>query len=320
VSSPSLSTTTEAAPPADPGRRNEAAPRRSRSPGRIRRYVAVVVVLAIAVLLVAVFVVPLLTRSTGSSPGATGTDLTYSGARPVADGAASHFEGGGWTLLLATGLVSPVSESFPLNTTALTSIGCAFTPAVVLTSLTVPGDTGNRSSGASPAWEFGYSNSQDTIALVSVIEGQGTVLGTVTGFTCALAAQEVTPVPGNVMDSSRAVEAVAAEVQVFLSAHANASADYALLGAHAAGGHRLGPEWSILYSTCPLSSSASGTGAEFNATVNATSGAIVNTATSPDASCSSGTSVLTIRNAAASESPLATAMSPVSAMRGVCRG
>ncbi len=318
--SPSLSTTTEAAPPADPGQRNEAAPRRSPSPGRTRRYVAIVVVLAIAALLVAVFIVPLLTGSTGSSSGATGTDLTYSGARPIADRAASQFQGGGWTLLLATGLVAPVSESFPLNTTALTSIGCAFTPAVIVTSLTVPGDTGNRSSGASPAWEFGYRNSQDTIALVSVIEGQGTVLGTVTGLTCALAAQEVTPVPGNVIDSSQAVAVVAAEVQAFLSVHANASADYALLGAQAAGGHRLGPEWSILYSTCPLSASASGTGAEFNATVNATSGAVVSTAATSDASCSSGTPILTIRIAAVSESPLATVISSASALRGVCRG
>jgi len=252
-------------------------------------YLGVAVAVAIAVLLVVVFIVPSLTGSTGSSPGGTGTVLTYSGARPFADHAVSGFQGGGWTLLLAAGLVSAVSESVPVNTTALGNISCVFTPAVLLTSLTLPGYSGNRSSGAAPAWEFVYRNSEDTIALVSVIEGQGTVLGTLTGLECLLFSQLFTPIPGNVIDSSKAAGAVEPEAHAFLSAHPNASAEYALVGGYSIGGRHPGPDWAVSYNTCSLSPTASGNGVEFNATVNATTGRVVSTNTTVGVSCGSGT-------------------------------
>jgi len=256
-------------------------------------YMGVGVALATAAVLVAVLLVPPHVGSTGSSLVGAAV-LTYSGARPVADSAASQFQDGGWTLLVAVGLVSAVPESIPVNTTELGNISCVFSPAVTLTNLTVPGYTGNRSWGASPAWEFVYRNAEDTIALVSVIDGQGTVLGTVTGLECAFAALLVTPIPGNVINSSQAAGAVAPEAHAFLATYPNASADFALVGSHSAGGGKLGAEWTVVYSTCPLSSSASGTGPEFKATVDASTGTVLSTNTTSNASCRVGTPTLAV--------------------------
>lgn len=261
-------------------------------------YVAVGVAVAIAAVLVVFFVVSPLTASTSGGSGAS--ILTYQQARPIADHAAGGFQGGGWTLLFAVGLVSPTNESFPTNTSLFnSSLGCTFNPVVNLVGLTLPGYSGNRSLGEAPAWEFGYVNSDDTaIAVVSVIQGQGTVLGTLTGLECSIAAELVKAVPGNAIDSSQAAAAVRPMAAPFLSAHPNATAEFALVGQFSLAGHTVGPEWSVVYSTCPLSATASGTGSEFNATVNAVSGAVL-TNHSGSVSCEASSTTTAVRTAGA---------------------
>lgn len=254
---------------------------------RKRLYLGAAIAVVIAVLLVIFLVVPMLT---GSSSGGSAAVLTYSGARPVADHAAAGFQGGGWTALFAIGLVSATNESYPANTTALGNItsGCTYTPVADISSLTLPGFAGNRSLGKAPAWEFGYRNATDALAIVSVIDGQGTVLATLSGLECSFYAQLFTPIPGNVIDSSQAAAAVRPMAAAFLTEYPNASAEFGLIGGISFLGHAAPAEWSVIYNTCALSSSATGTGDQFNATVNALTGQVVSTNTSSDVSCGGG--------------------------------
>ncbi|HKN07716.1 MAG: hypothetical protein ABR888_01340 [Thermoplasmata archaeon] len=256
----------------------------SRPTHRTMLYVGVVAAVVIAVLLVVVFVLPGPTSS-----GSAAAVLTYSGALPVANGAVAGFAGGGWTPVFAVGLVSAVNETEQVNSTNLSNL-TSYCPAFLVsgaTSLTVAGYSGSRSSGASPAWMFGYRNQSDTLAVVTVLDGHPQVLLTLSGGYCALYAQLITPIPGDVIDSSQAAADAQPDAAAFLATHPNASAEYGLTGGVHFGSFRLGTEWSITYSTCPLSSSASGTGDQLNVTLNATSGHILGTNSSTDVSCGS---------------------------------
>jgi hypothetical protein len=270
-------------------------------------YLAAAVAIAIAVLLVLVLVLPNLVGS-GSGSGSAAAVLTYSGARPVADRTAGGFAGGGWTLLFAAGLVSATAVSVPSNTSALGNItGCTFTLVGNIAGLSLPAYAGNRSSGAAPAWEFGYRNSSDTIAIVSVIDGQGMVLATLTGFECSLYAQLFSPVPADVINSSAAAAAVEPKAASFLAEYPNASAEFALVGGVSIFGHGIVSEWSVMYSTCALSPSATGTGAGFNATVNAVTGAVLGSNTTSNESCSSAGTPTEVANEAPVAMPTAAA-------------
>jgi hypothetical protein len=291
--------TSGGAPPPPPS----ASPTPPGRPNRKRLYLGVAVAVVIAGLLVAVFVLPALT---GSGAGAI---LTYSGARPVADRTVGGFQNGGWTLVVAAGVVSATTEPVPLNTTALGNLtsGCTYTLVAGIGGLSLPGFTGNRSSGVSPAWEFLYRNASYALAFVSVINGQGTVFATLTGLECSFYAQLLLPVPGNVIDSSQAAAAVQPEAASFLAQYPNASAEFGLIGGIASflGVHSVGPEWSVIYNTCALSPSATGTGVQFNATLNALTGQVLSTNTTSGVSCGGSTT-------AASTVPGTPALAPLS--------
>jgi len=246
-------------------------------------YVVVAVVAVVVVVLIAFVVLPSLTSSSGGSSG----PLTYSGARSVAGSTMSGYQGGGWSLLAAIGLDSSTNASLPVNTSALgnlTSFGCAFHLSAGVTSITVPAFTGNRSSGEAPTWAFGYRNST-AIAITSVVNGQATVLGTLTGTSCSIAAQFVTPLPGNVIDSSQAASDVEPYAATFLADHPDASAAFELHGAFSFENASSPAAWIVAYSTCSLSEHSTGTGTVFNATVNALTGAVSGVHTNSSASC-----------------------------------
>lgn len=270
----------------------------------------VAVVAVAAVLLLVFLVVPLLPGS-GSTTSAAAV-LTYSGARPVANQAVSGFDGGGWTLLVAAGIVTATSEPIPVNETALgNSTTCTYTPVASLSDLTIPGFTGNRSAGVSPAWEFIYRNSSEALAVVSVLNGHGFVLATLTGADCAIFAELFTPIPGDVIDSSQAAADVEPLAAAFLSANPNASAEFGLIGGTVAlFGHGLGPEWSIMYSTCALSPSATGTGSEFNATVNALTGKVLGANTTTGVSCNSSSTTEAVATGPTMVGTPSTALAP----------
>lgn len=253
-------------------------------PRRTLLYVGVAVALAL-VLVLAYFVV-LAPSSSSSSGTGTGVDLTYSQAKPIANQAISGYDGGGWALLFAAGIDSNASVTEPLNSTAFASANCTFTPVSASGSVTIPGTSVNRSSGKAPAWEFAYRNGSGTIALADVISDKGAAVGTLSG-ACTSYFGLLSAVPSNVVDSSVAAAAAAAQpnASALLRTYPNATAELGLIGGVSFLGLSVGAEWSVTYSTCAFGPGASGVGEAFNATVNASSGAVTDSHLSTGVSC-----------------------------------
>ena len=257
------------APPATPP------PNPLKGPNRTLLIVGAVVAVVVVVLLVLVFLVP---SSPSSSGGGPSTAETYSQALPGATSAVSGFGGGGWALVLSVGFVTNTTTTLPVNETSILADGCNLTTVSSATTITIPGSSVNRSAGTSPAWEFAYRNASDGIALVDVTSGTASVLGTISG-SCTSLFGFLSVVPANVIDSSTAAAAVEPAASAFLRANPSAGAEFALVGGVSFGTESVGPEWEVAYSTCPVSPTASGTGTEFNATVNGLTGEVLYSAT-----------------------------------------
>lgn len=245
------------------------AKRRSRWPV----YAAVAAVAVVILIVVLVTVVP--GFKLGGSSSETGP-LAYSKARPIADSAMAAYPGGGWTALVAAGIATPTVEQANITSNATGGSNCTFQPAAgVGPTLTVPAFSGNVSAGVAPAWEFVYRNSSGAVAIVAVLDGQGTVLGTISGTVCGGVFGLFSPIPTGVIDSSQASGAVASAAAPFLQTHSGVTAEFGLLGGVSFLGLTSGAKWSVAYTTCKIGSAASGVGAEFNATVNALTGQVV---------------------------------------------
>jgi hypothetical protein len=259
---PSLFASAPIAPPTPPAPRN-----------RRRLTLGAVAAAAVVLLLVTFVVLPAL-----SGPGGAAAVLTYSGALPVADGTVANFDGGGWTPLFAAGFDSATNESFPANATLFGNVsGCSYSATSGANGISLPSFAGNRSAGQSPAWAFAYRNGTDAIAIVAVINGHGTVIATVTGSSCGFYVGFLYAIPGNAIDSSRAATVVRPMAASFLAQYPNASAVFLLFGGAVTsfGGLPKQSEWSVGYSSCTIGASSNSTGAVFNATVNAVTGAVI---------------------------------------------
>jgi hypothetical protein len=257
-------------------------PRRTRS--RAAVYAAIVIVIAVVlVILVATNILPLFPSSKS-----TATALSYSGAHPIADQSVSAYQGGGWALVVAAGLDSATSVSIPVNSSESSSGECNLTLASgVSGSVSISAFTGSLTAGVAPAWEFLYRNGAGSIAVVTVIDGSATVIGTLAGATCSSVFGLFHAIPSSAIDSSAAAGAVSTDAAAFLAQYPNASAEFGLTGGISLFGKGVGAEWGVVYKTCPISATASGTGTEFNATVNATDGSVVFFQTTSDVSCKS---------------------------------
>ena len=217
--------------------------------------------------------------------------MTYAQARPIADSAIASYQGGGWALILAAGTIENASYTAPLNLSSVVGANCTFTPAPgVPANLTIPAFGGNRSAGTAPVWEFGYRNGAGSVAIVSVLSGKATILGTVSGGFCTTIFALLTPVPSNVIDSSAAARAAEPNASSFLAQYPNASGYFALIGGISFLGLTSPATWSVTYSTCSFNPTASGTGTQFNATVNALTGQVIYSETQIGVVCGSGSS------------------------------
>jgi hypothetical protein len=242
-----------------------------------------VVVAALFVFLIATNAIPLF-----GAKSSAGNALKYSEAAPIAAQGVSTYQGGGWALLVAAGLDSSSSEVLPVNSSSLSTSNCTFSLAPgAPATITVPAYTGNRSAGLAPAWEFLYRDGAGTVALVLVVDGQATVFGTIGGVFCTSLFGLFSAVPSSVIDSSQAAGAVAANATTFFNQHPDANATFGLLGGVSFFGKSVGPEWTLKFSTCAFAVSPTGTGAEFNATVSATSGAVIYSETRASVPCGS---------------------------------
>ena len=263
-------------------------------------YLGAGIAVAVVVTLVVLVVLP----PSSSSGGGSGSALTYSGARPIADRTVANFQGGGWNLLLAAGVVPASTITVPVNGTEFANLSCTFTLVASFHNYTVAGFNGSRTSGEAPTWEFAYVNTGGTLVLVSVAGGSGTILGTLSGGSCSEAAILPT-VPSGVVDSSQAAAAVAPYATGFLSAHPNASAVFGLGPGVFFGGSTLGLDWVVLYSTCPAHSLVVSTGLELNATVNAFTGAVITHHPVTNVTCAGSVPFTTVhRSGEATSTPL----------------
>ncbi len=252
---------------------------------------AAVAVVVVALIVLVAFAPTSPSSSSNKGTGPTSSDLTYSQAEPIAASSASGFDGGGWAVLFAAGLDSNASETYPINDTSLISSNCTVTPIGSSGSVTLPSTNVSRSAGEAPAWEFAFRNASDGIAIVTVLNGQGSVFGTISG-QCADYFAFLSVIPSDVIDSSAAAAAVSVDASSFLSTYPTASALFGVVGGISFGIGHIGPEWSVEYSSCPLSPTATGMGEVFNATVNGTSGAVIFNQTTSESCSSSGTTSL----------------------------
>ncbi len=243
-----------------------------------------VVVVVVAVILVFAVVLPSLGPGAPSIPSGA---ITYDQAAPGSNYSVRSFEGTtNWSLLFAVGLDSPTAVTTSLALGELGLSDCTFAPASgAATSFPVPAFAGNATSGTAPLWEFAYRNVSGTIALALVANGHAMALGLLEGGTCTAIFAIVLPIPARVLDSPGAGDAVAAGAGGFLAAHPNSSALYGLIGGVRTGFRTAGPEWFVEFSTCSLATTAAGTGAEYNATVNATAGTVYYAHTTASVAC-----------------------------------
>lgn len=258
-----------------------------RRPNRVPVLVAVVAVGVAIVLLLVLVVGPILTGAGGGGSGG-GVEMTYSAAKPIADGAMSRYQGGGWGVIVGSGLAPSTATTVRLNASSFTSSSnCTLNLSLgISTSLTIPAFNGSRSSGVAPLWIFLYRNLAGTVALVAVENSAATIVGTIGGSLCTTIFRLVAPVPSNVIDSPAVAAAVATAAAPFLALHPNASTEYGVLGGISFGTLGTGPEWTIGYTTCsPLNTTSGGFGDRFNATLNATTGQLLSTQTLTGVAC-----------------------------------
>jgi hypothetical protein len=207
-------------------------------------------------------------RST-TTTGARGP-LTFAAARAAGDALVQGYHGGGWQLLAAGALVTPVGLTLPVPASGGTFLNCTVQPVAGLTQVVAPGFQGSPSSGASTLWGLVYwANGAGLI--VSVVNGTAQVAATVTGeSSCLTVASAIAPIPSSIVDSSTAVTAAAAAGGTqFLADHPGANLSFAVEGGFSILFFNGPPTWRVAYSTCPLVGSTSGKEPEFNATINA---------------------------------------------------
>ncbi len=262
--------------------------------------IAVAVVVGLLILSLAlVGILPIFPSSSSKGPA-----LTYDQALPLADDAAQGTSGGSWALVESVGIMSPISASE--NLSALGSSGCNFT---ILNGgsgmVTLPSGAANQTAGTAVGWLFLYRNAAEEVLMVTVFDGTASALATIAAEqSCSSVFALLNVVPSSVIDSSSAAADVQVDAAAFLADHSGVTSRYALVGGISFLGLHVGAEWAVNYTTCPEEASTGTTGAYFNATLNATSGAVIFSATDSSIQCPSGGTINLVRDAGPS-GPLA---------------
>lgn len=268
-------------PPTRPG---------GRSRGGVVATVVVVVVIVVVLALLFLGAIPGVHLGSSGSGSSGTTATTYSQSEPTAQSAANRM-GGTWTVFFAGGADSTSSVTVPDLASQFTNSTCPLVNAPSTTP-TIPAYSGAYSTGLMTSWVFGlYQSSPGEIALIMVQGGQATVLGEVTAASCVAYIGFFTPLTAtSVIDSSAAASAVASAGSAFVSANPSASASAVLVDGYS---YTVGsyttttyPSWLVTYSTCGIDAT-SGTGSQFNATVNASSGAVVYASSVATVACGS---------------------------------
>lgn len=236
---------------------------------------AVVVVALLVLVLVLVGVIPTSSSASNGTSPSGGAALTYDQARPLADDAAGSTSGGSWALVVGAGVSSTVSATESIGSPG--SSGCNVTTFPgVSNPVTIPAGSSNQTHGTAPAWVFLYRDAAGEMLIVAVLDGKAAALGTIAARqSCSTIFGLLSVIPSGVIDSSVAASDVASDAASFLSVHSEFNSAYGLVGGISFLGHGVGAEWEVNYTTCPVDATTGTMGAAFNATVNATTGAVL---------------------------------------------
>ena len=262
---------------------------------------AVVAVAAVAVVVVLILVLgfggilPIFHSNSKSSNsnGNGGALATYGQAVPGANSSVAGYQGGGWALIAASGFAMSEASTLSLNSVG-TSGTCHFIVAPGQNAnISVPALSGAMTSGKAPDWGFFYRNGAGEVAVDTYQGGNYNVVGYIATGCSAFGLLDPVPATGAI-DSSAALAAVNTPSMLggFLSSHAVVNMSMALIGGVSFLGYSSGAMWELNATTCPAQApSSTAAGAWFDASVNATSGAVVaGTGSSGSGSCSTSSS------------------------------
>jgi hypothetical protein len=234
-----------------------------------------------AVAVAALLIVVLAASLGGSGGGATtpGVPVTSSAAERAG---ASNAPSPPWLLEEVLGLDVWNSSTLPLNTSSIPS-NCTVSPPPELlpSSITIPSFRGNISAGAAVFWILGYVQpSTNSSMAVLVVNGVAQPLYTLSGAACVTVSAGFTGLPANLVDSGVAAQAIDQDGGAqYLDAHRAGTSLEMLLFPPFESAAPTWPTWDFVYTPCaPLGLAPAGPTSALNfvASVNATTGAVVN--------------------------------------------
>ncbi len=253
--------------------------------------VSVAVVLVLLVLFAAGILFP-----SGSSPSSSQW-LTYDGAEPAAAQAASASGGGSWLPVIGFGLAVSSNVTVPATnlTGLLAEIHCtASFPGGSSPSVNVPATPSSAGTGRAGFWLIVFRNATGELRAASVTEGAGRVLFSAGGSTCQSDALDLIEISSSVVDSSNAVAAAdSAGGSSFLAGHPGASQVWVVFGGANFVIVQTSPTWTVVDTSCSLSSPNGTSGSVFVANESGT-GVVISNTTRNAVPCSLGTSLGTL--------------------------
>ncbi len=211
------------------------------------------------------------------APSPAGTVVeSYRGAAKAVSSATSTFDGGGWAMWTAFGVVDRTTEVVSFNTS---SAGCSATWVTTPSgSLSIPATPLGSAAGTSAVWGFelykGSSESTATLLYATVLSGAVTLWYTGPLATCHTLENRVpgnAPVPSGTIDSSAAVNSTnAIGGTAFLSQYPNPDE---LLDVETSIGSELPTTiWGVAYTSTVCIAGRTGT---FGATVDGLTGDVL---------------------------------------------
>lgn len=186
----------------------------------------------------------------------TASGESYSSALSDANQSASAYGSGTWAPLFAAGvdMPTPLLESTAVPGTLFGS-SCPGTNTAQSSVVTFDGFNGDESTGTSPNWLFMLIGPSNTILVVVVLNGQGSVLEKYSGSGCGIFTGSG-GIPGPVADSSRVVQTfMSGGGKAFIGAHPGGFLTMDVFGAYGVA------SWHVGYSTCPTNGSTKVTSA-----------------------------------------------------------
>ncbi|MFZ0830962.1 MAG: hypothetical protein WCB18_07580 [Thermoplasmata archaeon] len=260
-------------------------------PARRLLLVVVAVVIVAAVVLAGLYfagIGPFAFAKTKSSSGnnGSGTAGSFSQAAATAKPSVSSVNGGPWTLVGGIGI--QVTTAVPVNTTDLNATssggGCGAKILPAASSVTsIPSSSSAPSSGLTNAWIILYANATNGVLEVAVFSGTATPIITLGIYGGCATGVTGLSLPSGYIDSPAAGQAAAnAGGSSFQAKYSAVDVEYILVPSVTTsfGDVSISATWDVEYTTCDLGADNGKTlngasPAQFIASINATSGTLI---------------------------------------------